>query len=163
REAKRELDKALALDPLNALVRVNGVWFYIWTGEMDKAVAEMERLVVNDPAAAHLQILLARAMIYKGRYADAIATLSLVIDGKPEFASSARRLIAEALLCSGAAADAMLDLLLCPAEHSEDALRLPLLSIAHAANQEWEKAHAIYEALLKSAQSEFVSQTSLVP
>ena len=163
REAKRELDKALELDAHNALVRVNGVWFYIWTGDIDKAVAEMERVVVNEPSSVSLQILLARAMIYKGRYADAIATLSAAIEGRPEFAVVARRLRAEALLCAGYPTDAILDLLLCASEHSEEPPRLSLLSIAHAANREWGKARAIYEGLLKAAQSEFVPQTSLVP
>jgi DNA-binding winged helix-turn-helix (wHTH) protein/Flp pilus assembly protein TadD len=164
RDAKRELDAAVQLDPKHATVRASAIWVFAWIGQHEKALAEVEHAVVAEPSSPHLQLLLGRALIDRGDYQGAIDHLSDLIETYPDHAATARRYRAEALISSGQPANAVLDLSLLPQDRAEDlAFRLPLLALAHAKNGDAEKAHDVYDVLVAMEKTDYIPAGNLVP
>jgi DNA-binding winged helix-turn-helix (wHTH) protein len=164
RDAKRELDIAVQLDPKHAMVRSSAVWLFAWIGQHRRAQAEIERAVMVEPLSPRLQLLLGKTLIDGEDYQGAIDHLSDLIETHPDHASMARRYRAEALLLLGRPTDAILDLSLLPDDRAEDlAFRLPLLAVAHAKNGDVEKAQEIYGVLVSMKKTDYVSSGNLVP
>jgi tetratricopeptide (TPR) repeat protein len=156
REAKREIDAAVRLNPDSISVCTNAVWFYECSGAPERALAEAQHALLLEPSSPMLQILIGRVLTYCGEYASAIDYFSNLIESGPEFAS-ARRHRAQAYVLSGRPGDAIVDLLTLPQDRAEDiALRLPLLGRAYADMGETERAVDIYTTLQKMAATEFV-------
>lgn len=156
REAKREIDAAVRLNPDSIAVCTSAVWFYECTGADDRALSEAQHALSVEPSSPGLQILLGRVLTHCGDYENAIAYLSHLIESGPEFAI-ARRHRAQALILNGRPGDAVVDLLMLPQDRAEDlALRLPMLGRAYAAMGETERAKEIYTMLLEVAQTEFI-------
>ena len=163
RDAKRELDVAVQLDPKHATVRASAVWVFAWIGQHEKALAEIERAVMIEPSSPQLQLLLGRALIDAGYYQGAVEHLSDLIETHPDHSSTARRYRAEALLLYGRPTDAILDLSLLPQDRAEDlAFRLPLLALAHAKNGDVEKAQEVYDVLVSMKKTDYVPSGNLV-
>lgn len=162
RDAKRELDTAVQLDPKQATVRASAVWLFAWIGQHEKALAEIEHAVVSEPSSPPLQLLLGKALVGGGDYQGAIDQLSDLIETYPDHAPTARRYRAEAFILNGLPADALLDLSLLPPDRAEDrAFRLPLLALAHAKNGDAEKAQDIYDVLSAMRKTDYVSSGNL--
>jgi adenylate cyclase len=156
REAKREIDTAVRLNPDSIAVCTSAVWFYECTGAGDRAMAEAQHALSVEPSSPALQIVLGRVLMHCGQYGDAIAYLSHLIESGPEFAV-ARRHRAQALILSGRPGDAVIDLLMLPQDRAEDvAMRLPLLGRAYADAGETERAADIYATLLDMVRTEFI-------
>lgn len=163
RDAKRELDTAVQLDPKHATVRASAIWLFDWIGQHEKALAEIEHAVVAEPSSPHLQVLLGRALIDGGDYQGAIDHFSDLIETYADHAATARRYRAEALILNGVPADAILDLSLLPQDRAEDlAFRLPLLALAHAQSGDVEKAQDVYDVLLAMRKTDYVPAGNLV-
>ena len=164
RDAKRELDTAVQLDPKHGTVRASAFWAFAWIGQHDKALAEIERAVTIEPSSARLQLLLGRALIAAGDLQGAIEHLSDLMETHPDYSQTARRYRAEALLLLGRPTDAILELSLLPQDRSEDlAFRLPLLALAHAKNGDVEKAQEVYDILVAMNKTDYVPSGNLVP
>lgn len=156
REAKREIDVAVRLNPDSIAVCTGAVWFYECTGANERALAEAQHALSVEPSSPGLQILLGRVLTHSGDYDNAIAYLSHLIESGPEFAI-ARRHRAQALILNGRPGDAVVDLLMLPQDRAEDvAMRLPMLGRAYAEMGETERAKEIYATLLEVARTEFV-------
>jgi DNA-binding winged helix-turn-helix (wHTH) protein/tetratricopeptide (TPR) repeat protein len=156
REAKREIDTAVKLNPDSSIVRASAVWFYQCIGANDKALSEIQHALTVEPASSALQVLFGRVLMQNGDYPRAIAYFSNLIESGPEFAA-ARRHRAQAYILSGQPGDAVVDLLLLPQDRAEDiALRLPLLGRAYAESGEVKRAREIYSALIDFSRTEFV-------
>ncbi len=161
REAKREIDTAVRLDPECPAVFTNSIWFHQCVRDDDRAMAEMQNALLIEPSAPCLQMLFGRVLMHLGRFDRAIAHLSNLIETGPEFAL-ARRYRAQALILNGRPSDAILDLQLLPENRVEDiALRLPLLGRAYADTGDVERATLIYRSLLEMERTEFVVQWNL--
>jgi tetratricopeptide (TPR) repeat protein len=156
REAKREIDVAVRLNPDSIAVCTSAVWFYECTGADERALAEAQHALSVEPSSPGLQILLGRVLTHCGDYENAITYLSHLIESGPEFAV-ARRHRAQALILNGRPGDAVVDLSMLPQDRAEDiAVRLPMLGRAYAAMGETERAKDIYTMLLEVARTEFV-------
>ncbi|HEY1976952.1 MAG TPA: tetratricopeptide repeat protein [Candidatus Baltobacteraceae bacterium] len=156
REAKREIDRAVRLNPDSIPVCTNAVWYYECTGAGDRALSEAQHALSVEPSSPALQILLGKVLTQAGDYEKAIAYLSHLIENGPEFAI-ARRHRAQALILGGRPADAVVDLLMLPQDRAEDAaLRLPLLARAYGDMGETERAKEIYTMLLEMVRTEFI-------
>jgi DNA-binding winged helix-turn-helix (wHTH) protein/tetratricopeptide (TPR) repeat protein len=163
REAKREIDNAVRLNPESTMVRASGVWLYQWIGQPERAVIEAQRAVMSEPSSPALQMLLGKALIGCSDYSGALDHFSNLIETNPEYTAQARCQRAQALILSDQPARALLDLLFLPQDRAEDlALRLPLLGQAYADDGQQEKAHQVYETLLRMADTEYVAQTNLI-
>jgi DNA-binding winged helix-turn-helix (wHTH) protein/Flp pilus assembly protein TadD len=163
REAHRELDAAVQLNPESSIVRTSAAWVHAWMGHPDRAAMEAKRALMAEPSSTALQLFLGRMLICCGDFAGATAHLSEVIQSSPQFALPARRWRALALLMCGRPHDALLDLTLMPEDRAEDlAARLSLLGQAYASLDDKPRAEQIYERLVTIAQVEFVSELSLV-
>lgn len=156
REAKREIDRAVRLNPDSIPVCTNAVWYYECTGADDRALAEAQHALSVEPSSPALQILLGRTLTQVGDYEKAIAYLSHLIESGPEF-EIARRYRAQALILNGRPDDAVVDLLALPQDRAEDAaLRLPLLGRAYGEMGETQRAKEIYAMLLEMVRTEFI-------
>jgi tetratricopeptide (TPR) repeat protein len=163
REAKRETDSAVRLNPESTVVRASGMWLYEWIGQPERAVIEAQRAVMSEPCSSALQMLLGKALISCGDYDGALDHFSNLIETNPEYTAQARCQRAQALILSDQPARAILDLLFLPQDRAEDlALRLPLLAQAYADDGQEEKAQQVYETLLRMANTEYVAQTNLI-
>jgi DNA-binding winged helix-turn-helix (wHTH) protein/predicted Zn-dependent protease len=164
REAKRELDAAVALNPKHATVRACAVAVFAWIGQHQKSLVEIKRALMVEPASPRLQLLLGRALIDGEEYFSAVDHVSALIETYPDHAATARRYRAEALLCLDRPTDAILDLSLHPQDRAEDlAFRLPLLALARAKSGDVEKAEEIYDVLLALEKTDYVPSGNLVP
>jgi DNA-binding winged helix-turn-helix (wHTH) protein/tetratricopeptide (TPR) repeat protein len=156
REAKREIDAAVRLNPDSIPVCTSAIWFYECTGASDRALAQAQHALSLEPASPALQILLGRVLAHCGDYSNAIAYLTHLIESGPEFAI-ARRYRAQALILNGQPGDAVIDLLMLAQDRAEDvAMRLPLLGRAYADMGETQRAKEIYAMLLDMGRSEFI-------
>ncbi|HKE38137.1 MAG TPA: tetratricopeptide repeat protein, partial [Candidatus Baltobacteraceae bacterium] len=156
REAKREIDAAVRLNPDSIAVCTNAVWFYECAGAGDRALAEAQHALSVEPSSPALQIMMGRVLTQCGDYEKAIVYLSHLIESGPEFAI-ARRHRAQAMILSGRPGDAVVDLLMLPQDRSEDAaLRLPLLGRAYGEMGETQRAREIYTMLLEMVRTEFI-------
>lgn len=161
REAKREIDTAVRLNPDSITVCTNAVWFYECSGASDRALAEAHHALLLEPSSPMLQVLLGRVLTYVGEYDAAIAYFSNLIESGPEFAV-ARRHRAQAYVLSGKPGEAIVDLLTLPQDRAEDvALRLPLLGRAYADLGDTDRANDIYSTLQKMASTEYVVNWNL--
>lgn len=156
REAKREIDTAVRLNPDSVAVCTSAAWFYECTGAEERALAEIQHALQVEPSSPGLQILFGRILAQSGDYQRAIAYFSNLIDMGPEFAV-ARRHRAQALILNGQPGEAIVDLLMLPQDRAEDiALRLPLLGRAYADCGDVERAGEIYAALQEMTRTEYV-------
>jgi DNA-binding winged helix-turn-helix (wHTH) protein len=161
REAKREIDTALRLDPECPAVFTNAIWFHQCIRDDDRAMAEMQGALHIEPSSPCVQMLFGRVLMHLGQFDRAVAHLSNLIETGPEFAL-ARRYRAQAFILNGQPSDAILDLQLLPENRVEDiALRLPLLGRAYAETGDVERARHIYDSLLEMERTEFVVQWNL--
>jgi DNA-binding winged helix-turn-helix (wHTH) protein len=164
REAKRELDTAVRLDSKDITVRASAVWLLAWIGQPGKALLEMQRAVMTEPASPGLHFLLGRVLIDTGDYKGAIEHLSDVMETVPDHSRTARLYRAEALLLAGQPADAILDLLFLPQDRAEDlAFRVPLLALAYATNGDTERAQEAYDALISMKHTDHIAFSNLIP
>ncbi|MBV9232911.1 MAG: winged helix-turn-helix domain-containing protein [Candidatus Eremiobacteraeota bacterium] len=156
REAERQIDAALALNPKSSSVYVNAAWFYVCKGSSEAQLRRMQRALLVEPASAAVQLFLARTFLHTGEYARAIDSFSSLIDAGTDF-SIARRYRAQAFILNGQPSDAVTDLLLVPHDRAEDvALRLPLLARAYADCGDIERAERIFRTLREMARTEYV-------
>lgn len=164
RDAKREIDSAVRLNPENAVVRSSLMWLYEWNGQPKKALVEVQNAIAQEPSLPVLQVVLGRLLVACEQYADAISHLTHLVEESPDYAVRARYHRAQAYLLSGHPRAALSDLLLVPHDHAEDlAWRLPLLGRAYAGVGEHQMAEQVYESLLTSARTEYVAFTNLIP
>lgn len=163
RDARRELDHAITLNPENTIVRTSAMWLYLWIGQPARAVIEAQRAVMAQPSSAPLQMLLGRALIGSGDYNRALDHFSSLIEVHPEYATQSHCQRALALILNNQSDRALLDLRFLPEDRAEDlAWRLPLLGQAYAGDGQEDKAQQIYETLCNAAKTEYVAQTNLV-
>lgn len=163
RNAKRQLDIAVELNPENTVVRSSVMWLYAWIGQLDRAVVEAQRAVMSHPSSPALHMLLGRALIAQGDYNAALDLLSNLIETHPQYAAQAQYLRAQALVQGNQPDRAMFDLQFLPEDRGEDlALRLPLLVQAYADNGQREKAENVYETLVNLSTVEYVARTNLI-
>lgn len=163
REAKRELDAAVRLNPESVVVAVSAGLAYEWLGQIEKALEEFQRASMIQPSCQVVHLALCRALIERGEYKESIAHLSRLIENGHKYADRARRYRAEALVLNGNYKEALLDLTVLSGERSEDlAWRLALLGRAYVGSGERDKAREIYAALLGAGQTEYVAHCSLI-
>lgn len=163
RDAKRQLDIAVGLNPESMVVRASAMCVYEWIGQPERAVVEAQRAVMASPSSAALQMLLGRALIARGDYSGAFDHFTNLIETHPEYAAQAQCHRAQALILNKQPDRAILDLQFLAEDRAEDlALRLPLLGQAYADEGQKEKAEHVYETLVGIAHVEFVAQTNLI-
>lgn len=163
RDAKRQLDTAVELNPENTVVRASVMWLYAWIGQLDRAVVEAQRAVMSHPSSPALQMLLGRVLIAHGDDSGALDLLSNLIESHPEYATQAQCLRAQAFLLANQPDRAIFDLQFLLEDRAEDvALRLPLLGQAYADNGQREKAENVYETLVKPSTVDYVARTNLI-
>jgi DNA-binding winged helix-turn-helix (wHTH) protein len=155
--ATREIDVALQLDPRSSLVRGTAAWLHLCAGSYRRAMIEAQLALRAEPESLTPLLLLAEVLIHSGRYRQAIAILShlLEIDSTVHIA---RRYRAQAYLFDDRPADAITDLGLLPSARLEDLSgRLPLLARAYADCGDTAHAWRIYSGLLDAARTEYVT------
>lgn len=163
RDAKRQLDTAVGLNPENTAVRAGTMWLYEWIGQPDRAVVEAQRAVMAHPSSPALQMLLGRALIVRGDYNGAFEHFTNLMETHPEYAAQAQCRRAQALILGRQPERAILDLQFLPEDRAEDlASRLPLLGQAYADDGQHEKAEHVYEMLVNVSQIEYVAQSNLI-
>jgi DNA-binding winged helix-turn-helix (wHTH) protein/predicted Zn-dependent protease len=155
-EAEREIETAIGLSPKPTSVYMSAAWFYICKGSAENAVHALERALSIDPSSPVLRLCLAQMFMYAGEIRRAIDWISNILESFPDL-WIARAHRAQAFILNSQPAEALQDLMLLPFDRAEDlALRLPLLGRAYAGCGDVEHAESIYQALLKTAQTEFV-------
>jgi len=161
KEAQREIETAVRLNPKSTSVYVSAAWFYACKGSRESALHHMERALLIEPSSPVLQMCLARGFLHTGQFQRAIDAFSSLIEAVPDL-SIARRHRAQAFLLNAQPAEALADLLVLPVDRADDlALRLPLLARAYADCGETERAEEIYRVLLETRHTEFVTDLNL--
>jgi tetratricopeptide (TPR) repeat protein len=82
-EAERELERAIALDPVSAPYREWLALLYSYTRRPADALAEAERAVRNDPQSPTARGLLAQGLLQTGRCDDALEELKALSHLRP--------------------------------------------------------------------------------
>ncbi len=161
RGAHSELETAVSLNPNASIVRNNTTYYYICTGEHDRALSEARHATLAEPSSLSRQLLLGLVRIHAGEYRDGISCMSRLIEIDRDF-YVARRYRAQAFLLGGQPEEALADLLLLPQERSEETcFRLPLLARAYAECGEVERAGQVYANLQGMENREYVASWNL--
>jgi tetratricopeptide (TPR) repeat protein len=106
REAKREFERAIELNPNYALARYWLAYSVLLAlGNHDQAIAELKRAVELDPVSSVINTNLGYAYVLARRYPEAIAQLRKTIELNPSFAY-AHAILGEALELNGQLNDA---------------------------------------------------------
>ncbi len=86
--ASREFDRALALDPRYAPAHLFNGWYFLATGELDRAIAEFREAQRLEPFAAVNTIRLADAYFYARRYEEALGQARRLLELEPGYFQS---------------------------------------------------------------------------
>jgi DNA-binding winged helix-turn-helix (wHTH) protein/Tfp pilus assembly protein PilF len=155
--SKESLEAALSINGELALARNNAAWYFVYQGELQRALGEARRALAAEPASLLLQLLMARVLLHAEDYAGALAGINAILASDPTYCL-ARRYRAEALILIGQPELAVADLLAPDVDASENAMhRLPLLARAWADSGDLEKATSVYAQLHALARLEYVS------
>jgi len=154
--AGEEIEIALRSNPSSPIVRNTAVWYHLCRGSLNKAMHQAQRALMLEPSSPYLHLLLARVLVHAQNFAQGIASLSALIEADPGF-SLARRYRAQAHLLNGDPGNAIADLMLLPADRSEDpSFRLPMLGRAYADCGDRERAVRVHRALIDISSTEYV-------
>ena len=155
-EARAELDLAIKLNPGSASIRNNAAWLDVCMGRFDDALVQARLALALEPASLLYQLLIARVLVHYGRYDQAIAIMTNIIETDEAF-YVARRYRAQAYLLAGSPERALNDLEALPQERSEDlSFRLPMLGRAFADLGDSSRALEVYDLLCKASRSDYV-------
>ncbi len=72
-EAEAEIKRAEELDPLSLFIKTQVGWIYLWTGQLDRAMEQWQKVVELDPNFPLAHYNLGMGYELKGKYPDAIA------------------------------------------------------------------------------------------
>ncbi len=159
--AQVEIDLAIQLNPGSTLVRNNAAWHYICTGEHEDALIQAQLALALEPSSLLRQLLVARVFLHSGRFRQAVAIMSSILDVDANF-YIARRYRAQALLLNGSPEKALNDLERLPQERGEDpSFRLPMLGRAYADLGDKRKAAEICDMLKQLASTDYVVRWNL--
>jgi tetratricopeptide (TPR) repeat protein len=159
-KSKRSLQTALALNPQSTFARNNAAWYYICSGEVERAMVEARQALLVEPASLPLQLLEARVRMHMGDYDGAIADMSNVLAADPDY-YLARRYRAKACVLAGRPNEAIADLVGLAADASEDmSFRLPSLGCAYAQLGD-PRATEIYDDMRARSATEYVSDRNI--
>ncbi|HZY96875.1 MAG TPA: winged helix-turn-helix domain-containing protein [Candidatus Cybelea sp.] len=155
--SKESLDDALTLHEKLALARNNATWYYVFQGDLQRAVTESRQALAAEPSSLLLQLLMARVLLHCGDYGGAIEGMNAILAMAPDY-YLARRYRGKALLLIGRPDLALDDLLAGDVDASENAMhRLPFLVRAWADAGDLKRAAIAYEELQVLARREYVS------
>jgi DNA-binding winged helix-turn-helix (wHTH) protein/lipoprotein NlpI len=102
--------RALELQPDSAQAHHSLAWFYVCTGDVERALAEITHALGLDPSSLTLAANRGIVLTYLERYADALEQFAVVLELSPRF-SLGRYLHASALLTAGEFDSALNELL----------------------------------------------------
>ncbi len=163
REAKREIDKAVRLNPDSVFVCTNAAWFYNCTGAAERALSLAQHALEMQAASATLQFLFGRTLLVCGELEQALQYFTELVETGVVLPTSQRH-HAIALMLTNRPHEAVVELLgmHTDGDRSEEAaMRLPLLGRAYADSGDMERAYEIYEMLLEMSKTEYVTHWSL--
>lgn len=116
-ESLKSFEKLARLDPAARVVSAyNRSRLFVYQGDYDKAIAEIEKGAKAEPNHPMLKIFHSQALFYKGEPENGIEMLREVLENNPQM-DGIRPLLASFLACAGHSEDAR-------AELTEDALAL---------------------------------------
>ncbi len=72
-EAEAEIKRAEELDPLNLFIKTQVGWIYMWAGQLDRAMAQWQKVIELDPNFPLAHHNLGGGYELKGKYPEAIA------------------------------------------------------------------------------------------
>jgi len=123
REAIKEADCALELDPLSLPMNFNVGYLNYFAGNNDRAIAQFERILEMDPSFVLASLILCPAYLRKGLLPEALATVEKALPQSRNW-SSLRAMLAVVYAGSGRASEA-LEIL---EELKKEGASVPLLS-----------------------------------
>ena len=149
--ARANLDLALDLNPQSLFVRHNIAWFYLCSGEFDRAIVEAEQALLLEPSSMVFLLVLGRALTFRGDFSQAIACYSNVLESAPDDVW-ARMMRAITFIFAGTPQPAIEDLLRVPRNRPE----IPLLARAYADAGEHDRSVRVLDDLNVLATTQYV-------
>ena len=154
--AKRDLDRAIELDPSGANARHWHALVLCWSGDFDGALEEEKSALTLDPASTVINMTRGVILYYQGEYDQSIEHLSEMLKGDPEFSSLhyyRGRSYQQKEMYDEAIAEYKRDIEVSGSRTTV----LATLGNAHAQNGDRAKAHEILAELYRLKKEKYVS------